>query len=111
MAIIKAFRAFRPLADKVKAVASRPYDVLNSAEARVEAEGNPYSFLHVVKPEIDLPEDLNPYDASVYQTGRDNFKKFVESGLFFQDKKDCLYIYRQEMNGHLQSGIVAASCC
>ena len=109
MAIIKAFQAFRPKADKAKNVASRPYDVLNSAEARIEAEGNPDSFLHVVKPEIDLPEDVDHYDPTVYQTGRNNFKKFVKSGLFFQDKKDCLYIYRQEMNGHLQTGIVAAA--
>ena len=109
MAIIKAFAGFRPKAEKAKNVASRPYDVLNSREAREEVKGNPDSFLYVVKPEIDLPEDINPYDDKVYEKGRDNFSRLVESGAFFQDEEDCLYIYRQEMNGKFQSGILAAA--
>lgn len=109
MAIIKAFQGFRPQSDKAKAVASRPYDVLNSAEAREEVKGNPHSFLHVVKPEIDLPKETNPYADAVYEKGRSNFQQLVEDGVFFQDKKDCLYIYRQEMDGKYQSGILAAA--
>lgn len=109
MAIIKAFKGFRPVPEKAKAVASRPYDVLNSEEAREEVKGNPDSFLYVVKPEIDLPEDVDHYSMEVYEKGRDNFKKLVETGTFFQDEGDCLYIYRQMMDGQYQSGIVAAA--
>ena len=85
VAIIKSFKGWRPRRDIVSQVASRPYDVLNSAEARVEAEGNPHSFLHVVKPEIDLPEDQNPYDAKVYETGRLNFEKMVAEGFVTEE--------------------------
>lgn len=109
MAIIKPFKGWRPTRDIVAEVASRPYDVLNSAEARVEAEGNPHSFLHVVKPEIDLPEDLNPYDSSVYETGKSNFEKMVSEGWMVEDEKPCFYIYQQNMDGHIQAGIVAAA--
>lgn len=109
MAIIKPFKGWRPRRDIVADVASRPYDVLNSAEARVEAEGNPHSFLHVVKPEIDLPEDLNPYDPSVYETGKSNFEKMVAEGWMEEDETPCFYIYQQNMDGHIQAGIVAAA--
>ncbi|MEM6800961.1 MAG: DUF1015 family protein [Bacteroidota bacterium] len=109
MAKIKAFPGFRPKADKAKSVASRPYDVLNSAEAREEVKGNPDSFLYVVKPEIDLPLDVNPYDDQVYAKGKANFEKLLASGAFFQDETDCLYVYRQEMNGKFQSGLLAAA--
>jgi uncharacterized protein (DUF1015 family) len=109
VAIIKPFRGFRPVADKVKLVASRPYDVLNSEEAREEVVGNPDSFLFVVKPEIDLPPETDHYSMAVYEKGRDNFQALVDQGTFFQDEKDCLYIYRQEMNGRRQTGIMAAA--
>lgn len=109
MAIIKAFRGLRPVKEKVQLVASRPYDVLNTAEAKQEAEGNPYSFLHVVKPEINFPEDQNPYAPEIYKKGKENFDLFVENGVFFQDEKECLYIYRLTMNGKSQAGIVAAA--
>ncbi|WNJ19807.1 DUF1015 family protein [Pontibacter sp. G13] len=109
MAVIKAFRGYRPLAERAKAVASRPYDVLNSQEARAEAAGNPDSFLHVVKPEIDLPEGHPPYDQAVYEKGRDNFRRMIEEGLFSQDERPSLYIYRQEMDGQGQSGLLAAA--
>ncbi len=109
MAIIQSFKGWRPRRDIVSNVASRPYDVLNAAEAREEAKGNPYSFLHVVKPEIDLPEDLDPYAPKIYETGRDNFENMVSEGWMKQDEKDCLYIYQQNMNGHIQAGIVAAA--
>ena len=73
MSIFKPFKAARPTADKVKAVACRPYDVLNAAEAKEEASGNPDSFYHVIKPEIDFPADHNPYDESVYKKGKENY--------------------------------------
>ncbi|MCB0838350.1 MAG: DUF1015 domain-containing protein [Bacteroidetes bacterium] len=109
MAIIKPFKGYRPIAEKAKAVASRPYDVLNSEEAREEVKGNPDSFLYVVKPEIDLPPETDHYAMEVYEKGRDNFQALVDKGTFFQDDKDCLYIYRQEMNGRRQTGIMAAA--
>lgn len=109
MAILKPFKGFRPVAEKAKAVASRPYDVLNSDEAREEVKGNPDSFLYVVKPEIDLPEDIDHYAPEVYQKARENFEKLVDRGAFSQDKTDCLYIYRQEMDGQFQTGIVGCA--
>lgn len=109
MAKIKAFKGFRPLKEKVHLVASRPYDVLNTEEARREVEGNPDSFLHVVKPEIDFPAEQNPYSPEVYLKGKNNFTALMENGTFFQDEKECIYIYRLTMNGKSQSGIVAAA--
>ncbi|MEZ4775535.1 MAG: DUF1015 family protein [Bacteroidia bacterium] len=109
MAIIKPFKGFRPVPEKARAVASRPYDVLNSEEAREEVQGNPDSFLYVVKPEIDLPPEMDHYAMEVYEKGRDNFLNLVSRGTFFQDEAECLYIYRQMMDGQYQSGIVAAA--
>ncbi len=109
MAKIKAFRGLRPVKEKVHLVASRPYDVLNTEEARKEVQGNPDSFLHVVKPEIDFPSDQNPYAPEVYLKGKENFKALLEKGTFFQDDKDCLYIYQLTMDGKSQAGIVAAA--
>lgn len=109
MAKIKAFKGFRPISDKVYSVASRPYDVLNTKEARKEAAGNPFSFLHVVKPEIDLAEGQNPYAPEVYEKGKENFSALLDNGTFFQDDKECLYIYRLTMDGKSQAGIVAAA--
>lgn len=109
MAKIKAFKGLRPLKDKVHLVASRPYDVLNTEEARKEAEGNPYSFLHVVKPEIGFPSDHDPYAPEIYTAGKENFNRFMEEGVFFRDTEDYLYIYRLTMDGRSQSGIVAAA--
>lgn len=109
MAIIKAFKGFRPVKDKAKEIASRPYDVLSSSEARAAANGNPYSFLHVVKPEIDLPEETDPYDPQVYEKAKSNFQRWVEEGVFFQDREDCFYIYELTMNGRAQTGLVACA--
>jgi uncharacterized protein (DUF1015 family) len=109
VAIIKAFKGLRPVKEKVHLVASRPYDVLNTEEARVEAAGNPYSFLHVVKPEINFPSDQDPYAPGIYKKGKENFEIFLENGVFFQDDRECLYIYRLTMNGKSQAGIVAAA--
>ena len=109
MAILKAFKGFRPVKDKVSLVASRPYDVMNSEEAKAEAGDNIYSFLHVVKPEIDLPEDIDHYSPLVYQKAKENFDKLLKDGIFFQDKQDCLYIYQLTMNGRKQTGIVGCA--
>jgi uncharacterized protein (DUF1015 family) len=95
--------------EKVHLVASRPYDVLNTEEARKEAAGNPDSFLHVVKPEIDFPANQDPYAAEVYVKGKDNFAALLQKGVFSQDEDECIYIYRLTMNGKSQSGIVAAA--
>ncbi len=107
--IIKPFKGLRPVKEKVKQVASRPYDVLNSDEAREEAKGNPFSFLNVVKPEITLPDDVDHYSDEVYEAGKNNFKKLVEDSIFFQDKDECLYIYELVMDGRSQNGIVACA--
>jgi uncharacterized protein (DUF1015 family) len=109
MAKITAFKGLRPVKEKVQEVASRPYDVLNTTEALKEAAGKPFSFLHVVKPEIDFPSDQNPYAPEVYKKGKENFESLLEKGVFFQDDQECLYIYRLTMNGKSQSGIVAAA--
>jgi len=106
---IKAFRGFRPVESKVKAVASRPYDVLDSDEARAEAKGNPWSFLNVVKPEITLPPDTDHYSKTVYEAGKNNFQKLVNEGVFVQDREECLYIYELIMDGRSQNGIVGCA--
>lgn len=106
---IKAFKGWRPQPDKVAAVASRPYDVLDSDEARAEAKGNPFSFLRVVKPEITLPDHIDHYAPEVYRAGKENFQKLVEQGVFLQDRQDCLYLYELTMNGRAQTGIVACA--
>ena len=106
---IKAFKGFRPLEEKVKSVASRPYDVLDSDEARQEAKGNPFSFLNIVKPEITLPPQTDHYSMEVYEAGRNNFRKLVNDGVFVQDTMDCLYIYELVMDGRSQNGIVACA--
>lgn len=106
MANIQTFAGFRPKAELVAQVASRPYDVLNSEEARKEAEGNPHSFLHVVKPEIDLPKETDHYAPIVYETGRDNFQQLVNDGIFVKDPAPMLYVYRLIMDGHVQTGFM-----
>lgn len=106
---IKAFRGFRPVESKVRNVASRPYDVLDSDEAREEAKDNPWSFLNVVKPEITLPPETDHYSKEVYEAGKNNFQKLVNEGVFIQDQDECLYIYELTMNGRAQNGIVACA--
>jgi uncharacterized protein (DUF1015 family) len=109
MAIIRPFRAFRPLPEKAALVACRPYDVLNTAEARAEAQGNPLSFYHVIKPEMDFPDDHNPYDPAVYASGKAFFEQLVDQGVLTQDPTPSLYLYRQIMDGRAQTGLVAAA--
>ena len=109
MAIIKPFMGWRPAPENAAKVASRPYDVLNSEEARAEAAGNDLSFLHVCKPEIDLPEDIDHYADAVYAKAVENWKRFQADGTFRQDGTANMYAYRQIMNGHAQVGLVANS--
>lgn len=109
MAVIKSFKGYRPRKDKVGKIASRPYDVLNSAEAREEVKGNPHSFLHVVKPEVDLPEDVDLHSDVVYNKGKENLQKLIEEGMFVQDESPFLYIYAQTMFGKTQYGIVGCA--
>src|SRR5208337_3705671 len=109
MAILKAFKGIRPLADKAYLVASRPYDVLNREEAKIEAGDNRYSFLHVIKPEIDLPDSIDEHDPIVYQKGKDYFNKYLEEGIFTTDEEECLYIYAQTMGIRTQYGIVGCA--
>ncbi|MCX6248317.1 MAG: DUF1015 family protein [Bacteroidetes bacterium] len=109
MAILKAFRGLRPPKEIVKDLASRPYDVLNSDEARVEAKGNPYSLLHIIKPEIDLPCGMDCHSQPIYDKALENFSLFREKGWLVQDPEDYLYIYAQTMNGKTQYGIVGCA--
>ena len=109
MAIVKPFKAVRPtpaLADKVAAL---PYDVMNSEEAREMVQGNPYSFLHVDKAEIDLPVGTGLYDKIVYETAAANLRRMIQDGVFIRDEKPCFYIYRQIMDGRAQTGIVGCA--
>ncbi len=111
MSIIRPFRGLRPLLDKVELVASPPYDVIDSNEARVMAEGNPYSFLRVIKPEIELAPETDIYSDEVYQRGLDNLNRFVSEGILVRDPSPLLYLYEQSMmiNGkiHSQLGVMA----
>jgi uncharacterized protein (DUF1015 family) len=109
MAIIKPFKGIRPKKEYATKIASKPYDVLNDVEAKNEAEGNQYSFYHVIKPEIDFPLDFDHYAPEIYLRGKENFGKMFKDGVFFQDEKECLYIYAQTMDGRRQYGIVAAA--
>jgi len=109
MAVLKAFKGLRPPKSIAKDLASRPYDVLNSAEAREEAKGNPFSLLHIIKPEIDLPVDMDEHDEAVYNKARENFLLFQENGWLVKDTKECLYIYAQTMFGKTQYGIVGCA--
>lgn len=106
MATVRPFRAIRPEKGYEEKVISLPYDVMNRQEAAEMAEGNPYSFLHICRAEIDLPEQADPYDISVYEKARDNIKKYLEDGVFLKEEEPALYVYRQTMDGRVQTGIV-----
>ncbi|HAW21298.1 MAG TPA: DUF1015 domain-containing protein [Flavobacteriales bacterium] len=109
MSIFKPFKATRPQVDKVKNVACRPYDVLNRSEAKADSAGNPDSFYHVIKPEIDFDDAHNPYDESVYKKGRENYERLKDSGVLLEESKECFYVYQLIMDGHKQTGLVG--CC
>ena len=109
MAIIKPFKGIRPPQDLVEQVASRPYDVLNSAEAREEAKGNEKSLYHIIKPEIDFPVGTDEHDECVYQKAAENFQMFQDKGWLVQDDKENYYVYAQTMNGKTQYGLVVGA--
>jgi uncharacterized protein (DUF1015 family) len=109
MSLIRPFPALRPAPGRAQDVIAPPYDVLNSDEARALAEGRPWSFLHISKPEIDLPSDTDPYAPQVYAKAAENLKKMLDAGVLKQDDKACYYAYRIVMGGHVQTGLVAAA--
>jgi uncharacterized protein (DUF1015 family) len=107
MPVIKPFKALRPEAELVSKVASPPYDVLDSEEARQLVKDNPYSFLHVNKAEIDLDSSVDHYDQKVYEKASENLDRLIEKKVYFQDKQEKIYIYGQTMKGRAQTGLVA----
>jgi len=109
MAMIQPFKALRPQPQLAKQVASQPYDVLSSTEAKKEAAGNPASFLHVTKSEIDLPESVDIHDATVYEQAKENINAFIKRDVLFRESKDCYYIYQLIMHGRAQTGLVCVS--
>ena len=109
MAKVKPFKGVRPPKEMVEEVVSRPYDVLNSEEARKEAEGNPKSLYHIIKPEIDFEPGFDEHDPKVYEKAVENFHKFQENGWLVQDDQEKYYIYAQTMDGRTQYGFVVAA--
>jgi uncharacterized protein (DUF1015 family) len=109
MAMIQPFKALRPQPQLAKQVASQPYDVLSSTEAKQVAAGNPASFLHVTKSEIDLPESVDIHDAKVYEQAKENITAFIKRDVLFRESKDCYYIYQLIMHGRAQTGLVCVS--
>src|SRR5438552_2568689 len=109
MAHIQPFKALRPKPELAQQVASKPYDVLNSEEAREESKGNPLSFLHVTKSEIDLPASVDVHSDQVYNKASENLRQFIKDETLFTEEKPCYYIYQLIMNGRSQTGLVCVS--
>jgi uncharacterized protein (DUF1015 family) len=109
MAIIRSFKAFRPPPEFAAEVAARPYDVLNSDEAREEVKGHPYSFLHVGKPEVDLDPRIDLHDERVYEKAKENLQKFISQKVLVADTEPSLYVYAQTMGNHTQYGLVGCA--
>ncbi|MBZ0097418.1 MAG: DUF1015 family protein [Sulfuricella sp.] len=109
MHLIRPFTGLRPAHNRAADVAAPPYDVLSTDEARVRAAGKPWSFLHISKPEIDLPTGTNPYALEVYAKAAENLKKMLAEGILARDAAPCYYAYRLIMGGHSQTGLVAAA--
>jgi uncharacterized protein (DUF1015 family) len=109
MANIQPFKALRPQPELDKLVASKPYDVLNSEEARTEAQGNRHSFLHITKAEIDLPKDIDIHSPEVYEKAKENLQAFIQQEILFREEKPCYYIYELVMNERHQTGLVCGS--
>ena len=109
MAVIKPFKGIRPPQSMVEEVASRPYDVLNSAEARAEAGDNEKSLYHIIKPEINFPEGTDEHDPCVYESAAEHFQMFQDKGWLVQDEKENYYVYAQTMNGKTQYGLVVGA--
>jgi uncharacterized protein (DUF1015 family) len=107
--LIRPFTGLRPAPGRATEVAAPPYDVLSTAEARVRAEGHPWSFLHISKPEIDLPAEIDPYAAEVYAKAAENLRSMLDAGVLKRDESACYYAYRLVMGGHSQTGLVAAA--
>nr|MBN2277009.1 DUF1015 domain-containing protein [candidate division Zixibacteria bacterium] len=107
MAIVRAFRGLRPKPEYAQKVASPPYDVLSTREAKEMAQNNPYSFLRINKAELEFDDKVNPYSEEVYQRGRDNLRRFIKDGIMIRDEKPCFYLYRLTMNKKSQTGLVA----
>ena len=109
MAIIKPFEALKPRKEVAEQVASRPYDVLNSQEAKKEAAGNHFSFLRITKSEIDLPDGIDIHSQQVYDKAKSNLELFIQNGTLYHEAKPCYYIYQLVMNGKSQTGLVCVS--
>ncbi len=109
MAVVRPFKALRPRKDLVERVASLPYDVMDRKEAKAMAKGNPYSFLHIVRSEIDFPSSTDPYDPKVYKKAKKNLQVFQDDGILVADEKPMIYIYRQIMDGNEQTGFVGCT--
>ena len=109
MAIVKPFKGVRPPQNLVEQVASRPYDVLNSEEARVEAQGNEKSLYHIIKPEIDFEPGTDEHEEKVYLKAAENFENFKKQGWLLQDELEKYYVYAQTMNGRTQYGLVVCA--
>jgi len=109
MAFIKPFKALRPGEKFAEKVAALPYDVMSIAEAREMSQGNPYSFLHVSRPEIDLSNEVDNYSAAVYEKGRENLRRMIREGILVKENTECYYVYRQIMGDVLQTGLVACA--
>ncbi|MCI9070781.1 DUF1015 family protein [Clostridium sp.] len=106
MAIIKSFKALRPVQNLASKIAALPYDVMNSEEAREMVKDNEYSFLHVDRAEVNLAKEINIYDKVVYEKARDVLDEMIDNGLYIEENKPCMYIYKQTMNGKSQTGLV-----
>lgn len=109
MALIKPFRAMRPVEELVDKIAALPYDVMNSDEARKMVKDNPYSFLHVDRAEVDLPLDIDVYSDEVYEKAKVNLENMIDKGYYKEDKEPCFYVYKQSMNGRSQIGLVGCT--
>lgn len=109
MATVKPFRGIRPKKELAQKIASKPYDVLNSEEAKQEAGDNGLSFYHIIKPEIDLPDEVDHYSEEVYQKAKSNLQSFLSEGSFFEEEKPCFYVYAQTFWGKTQYGLVGVA--
>jgi uncharacterized protein (DUF1015 family) len=107
--MIQPFKGLRPAEGRADDVVAPPYDVMNAAEARDMAHGRPWSFLHISRPEIDLPEGTDPYASEVYAKARENLDRMIDEGVLVRDSKPCYYAYRLTMGEHVQTGLVAAA--
>src|SRR5690606_34300018 len=109
MVNIRPFRGLRPKLELTSRIAAKPYDVLNSEEARLEFEKEPLTFLQISKPEVHMYDNIDQYDDKVYKKGNEIFQKFISEGLLVRDEEPSMYIYSQVMNGRRQTGLVAGS--